>query len=179
MQTFTYSQDVNEFFITPGRTKQALILCQNSKGEFILGKKTSYPEGISRMVGGGIDINEDVLIGTKRELKEELSIDAIDSDLKELCLIQATFTKGTEQQNLDIYVYFYNIGDLILTAGDDVADFAYLNAEDLNDLINKLEALTGTYPDKYGKASEMLWSDWAKLHSFVLKQAISSYELLD
>lgn len=172
MQTINYTQVVQEFFITPGRKRVAQILCQNSKGEFILGKRPYYSNGISRFLGGGIENNEEPIAGAIRELKEELNIETSASDLKELCLIKTTFIKGNEQEHLDTYVYYYNIKDLVIAPGDDVADLAYLTTKDLNQLLINLGSLTGIYPNHFARSKNISWSDWAKFHGFVLSNTI-------
>lgn len=43
------------------RDRTILVLCRDGKGNFLLGAKpTHYPEGIVRMLGGGVDDDETV-----------------------------------------------------------------------------------------------------------------------
>lgn len=174
MQTFNLELPVKEFFIKPGRTRMTLILIKTSDNKFALGTKITYLPNIARMIGGGIEEGEDPELATLRELKEETNLDVELDKLQELCTIESVFKKGDQTENLTTYVYLYNLGNKNLTAGDDVNGFAYFTAEELKQLVSKLQNLDGTYPALYKKEETMLWKDWGTFHGFVLQKAIDS-----
>lgn len=58
------------------RDRTVLVLCRDREGNFLLGAKPTYfPEGIVRMLGGGVDDDETVADAAKREVREEMGIE--------------------------------------------------------------------------------------------------------
>lgn len=67
------------------RKKLALIAAIDLEGNILIGSKPNFfPEGISRMLGGGVKDDEDERLGALRELEEELGVNATVEDLKPL-----------------------------------------------------------------------------------------------
>ncbi|OGZ27960.1 MAG: hypothetical protein A2365_02815 [Candidatus Nealsonbacteria bacterium RIFOXYB1_FULL_40_15] len=64
------------------RKKLALIAVQDLEGNILVGSKPNfYPEGISRLLGGGVKNGEDKKRGALRELEEELGVIATINEL--------------------------------------------------------------------------------------------------
>lgn len=181
MKTFNYDVKVKQLIVSPKRHKQALILCKNSNNQFVLGKKDSYyPDGISRMVGGGVKEDEDPKLGAMRELNEELKIDVVPENLIELSQIKVVMHLNEVVHPLDYFVYYYDLKDTPIIPSDDITSFAYLTLEELDQLVNKLKALSGYVEAKHDDEDvKRDWSDWGNIQGFVLEKTLESLSELN
>ncbi len=151
----------------------AVVLVRNKNGQWVLGRKDSfYPEGIVRMIGGGMD-DGNPLGDIQRELKEELAVEVEEDRLKPLihAEIIGRLPDG-EQVTTSVFV-FYLMTYESLVAGDDLSGLAYLSDHDMHDLIGRYGRLPesgvirkdepdGTWAD-YGKI-------WGPIHAAALER---------
>lgn len=148
------------------RKKCVLIAVENHEGKILIGAKPyMFPPTIARLLGGGVDENEDVKLAAVRELEEELGVKTSPEKLTELVLfaIDAKDDAGRTFHN-DTYVYHVNIGDQKFQAGDDVKHIIALTPDELYDLGISYAELPETlwYNGPEGMYS---WADYAKMYS--------------
>ncbi len=152
------------------RKKLALIAVRDLDGKILIGSKPNFfPEGISRMLGGGIQEDEDERLGALRELEEELGVTATVDELKPLLQINvhAEDKDGNIFDN-STFIYFYQLKDNNYKAGDDVKSIVKLTVDELYELGEKYEALAGDnwYNGIEGKHS---WGDYGKVYGPIHK----------
>lgn len=152
------------------RKRLTLIAVQDSEGNILVGSKPNfYPKGIYRMNGGGVDEDEDPIVGAQRELKEELGIDVDISDLKLLLQINvhAVDKQGKEYNNSN-FIYFYQLKDNNYKAGDDIKSIVKLSIDDLYKLGEKYESLSKD--DWFKNEMENYnWKDYGKVYGPIHK----------
>ena len=131
------------------RGQHALIaLVQNN--QLILGSKDLYPEGIHRLVGGGIDPDEDPRNGAQRELEEELGITLEPEDFEPIAQVSAHITEKSQNKHgqfSDINSYqfttyiFFAQSDQPLHPDDDLDGIVLFNQVQLKQLIDNFNQL--------------------------------------
>jgi 8-oxo-dGTP pyrophosphatase MutT (NUDIX family) len=144
------------------RGRHVLILVENADGEFVLGAKKMYPPDIQRMVGGGVEGDEDSAVAASRELEEELGIKVAPEKLQHLFTLTADVRPqaSTEQHTFITDVYYVNTGNQPLLPSSDLDGLAYFSREEVEKLIQRYAELP-TEPDpKVGFA----WADYGQLY---------------
>lgn len=176
MKEYHLHLNVIEFPPSFKRGELALILLKNSSGQYVLGNKDIYPKGISRIVGGGIETGEDPATAAARELQEETGLVAQPKDLTGLARVEARITNATDEHVTFItHVFFYNLGEQIITPQDDVKSAALLDEERYFELLHRYENLPKTLDEKFGFA----WFDYGQLYAFIHRLAINEVRHLD
>jgi 8-oxo-dGTP pyrophosphatase MutT (NUDIX family) len=151
---------------------QVSILVLNQDKKWILGKKPNfYPQGVVRMLGGGVDKGEDFLTAAQREFSEETGI-LVEKD-QFIPLVQINVTAKTNsgedgEASFPVYLLKY---DSVLKANDDVKGFAFLDDEELRQLITKFKELPNTLIPGETKAT---WFDYGKIWSVIHEAAFNS-----
>jgi len=153
------------------RGQQALILVRTSDDRFVIGGKSHYPQGISRLVGGGIEKGEEPLLGAARELQEELGFQVKPTDLVPLAKINVQVTNPEKNVTFAIYVYFYQLTDQTIKASDDLDSLVYLSQSELLSLIKAYQELPKTIDEVHGFA----WFDYGQLYNQVHQIALDEY----
>jgi 8-oxo-dGTP pyrophosphatase MutT (NUDIX family) len=159
------------------RKKHVLILVVNCDGKFILGKKNGfYPDGISRLLGGGIDDGESPQDAAQREIKEELLIDLPVSNFIELCSVKTVAQTTEGQMEMETWIFFVRLdSNAKITASDDVSSLVALDSSEFEDLVNNIKNLSGEFiTEKFS----FLWSDWGKVYGPIHEYAIREFNKL-
>ncbi len=152
------------------RKRLCLIVVRDLVGNILVGSKPNfYPAGIYRMIGGGVDENENPVVGTQRELKEELGIDA---DIKDLNLLLQVDVNAIDAQerifNNSNFIYFYQLKDNNYKAGDDIKSVIKLTINELYMLGEKYETLSED--DWFKNEMENYnWKDYGKVYGPIHK----------
>lgn len=151
------------------RKRHAMLVLVNQKGKYVLGKKHAYPEGISRFVGGGIDESEDATVGASRELQEELGFVVDPTALIPLAHLTNTVSLPNKPDTVfETFLYGYVLGDEKLIPGDDLDGIAYLNSEEMEQLIQRFKSLPNDVVHPRTGDAPFRWSDYgnfaAKVH---------------
>ena len=147
------------------RDRTTLILCRDRDGKFILGTKAGYyPDGIVRMLGGGVNKEEEVVDGAIREIKEEIGIDATKEELIELAQIDVTGKFEDKIYKTSIFVYFLNSDKDDYLAGDDVTDVVRYSETEFRDLIKR-----------FSEIRPGPWQDFGKVYGFVHQVTLDEF----
>lgn len=161
------------------RGRHALILLRDRHGSYVLGHKSAYPEGISRMVGGGIESDEDPHLGAARELEEELHISAGREELIPLAEVIAQIEGPENEYTFITYVYFFQMQDEVLQPSDDIQDIRLLKPAEMHELINRFRELPDTLVSRDGKPElAFRWSDYGALYAEIHRIALEEAERL-
>ena len=152
------------------RKQCTLVAVENEAGKILIGAKPYfYPPTIARMLGGGVDEDEEVDVALVRELSEELGVTLDRSDFTPLIKFNtyATDETGKEFHN-QTFVYHAKIGNQKYQAGDDVKFILELTADELYHLGGHYEELPETLWYK-GPEGEFCWADYAKMYGPIHK----------
>lgn len=127
------------------RGEHVPVLIRNQDNMFILGTKEMYPEGIARLVGGGLD-EDTPLKGAIREVQEELQIALTPDQLTPLARV-AYHISHSEDIVFTAHLFFASI-DQPVHPSDDLDGIIELSELELEKLIEKYAQLTSqTLPD--------------------------------
>lgn len=156
------------------RGQHALILVRNQAGNFILGSKEMYPDQISRMVGGGLDRDEDPATGAARELEEELHLHVPPHELQPLAIVVADITHQQEKISFTTWLYYYQLqGEQQIQPDDDLDGVAELTQSEVEQLIERYSQLEGLV----NKENHFAWVDYGALygpmHQIALQRAVN------
>lgn len=160
--------------------QDTVLIVVRAGDKYVFGNKEGcYPDGITRLLGGGVKNNETLEQAARREIKEELSVIIISQQLKKLddVIVEAedSFGKRYRMRTNMFFVDLSNIGTLV--AGGDVTNLAYLTKEEFEKLIEKFNKLPqDLWRNKDGE--EFSWGDYGKLYGFVHDIALKSVEEL-
>lgn len=160
------------------RKNHVLVLVCTQDGGYILGSKVNfYPSEITRMIGGGINANEEPRVAAKRELDEELGINVALSRLKD-CVVIKTIADTTEgEMTMTTYVFTLKITqdeELNITPSDDISGVTRYTTDEYQKLVENMANLEGTYVGvtTAGKEFTFDWSDWGKIYAPIHRAAL-------
>lgn len=156
------------------RGRHALILLVNEHGKYILGAKNLYPQGIYRLVGGGLNPGEDPQEGATRELNEEFQLSYTSDQLTPLAQIQADITETGSGKKYAFTTYLYTATCKMaeLRPSDDLDGMEDFTREEINALVDRYYDLSDeliNLQGKYGDQDEWAfrWSDYGKFYGRV------------
>jgi 8-oxo-dGTP pyrophosphatase MutT (NUDIX family) len=146
------------------------VLVRDRQGQWVLGRKDYlYPEGIVRMIGGGMDDNNPVA-DAQRELKEELGIEMDEERLKPLVHAEITgHLPNNEDVTVSVFVFYAAVFESI-SAHDDLSGLAYLADRDMHRLVEKYAELPD---DMINDEHNGLWSDYGKIWGPIHQAALA------
>lgn len=151
------------------RGSHVLILLRDFQGHFILGCKAIYPDGICRLLGGGVEEGEEPDLAARRELEEETGLKVGEQELIKLGSVTAHLTdENQEQVTFVSHIYFHACGQAKLAATDDVDELCYLTPGEMHKLIERYRTLPNTIDPKVNFA----WFDYGHLYSFIHQFAL-------
>jgi 8-oxo-dGTP pyrophosphatase MutT (NUDIX family) len=163
---------VPQFF----RGRHALISVRDKDGSFYLGQKHVYPEGIVRLVGGGLDGDEDARIGAARELQEELGVSIDPELLKPLAeIILEIEVNGSKDQIITFKTFLFEyISDdpAAFTPTDDLDGVMKLTKDQMKELVSRFEHLSDDIQTVSGEPTPFRWSDYGKYYARVHEIAL-------
>ena len=173
MKQIPLSINIKSPFGNLHRERTVLIVIKNSQGKYLLGAKEGhYPDGISRLMGGGVDNGEDILSAAIRELKEELNVTIPLEQLEPYAdvLVEAIDEKGVKYSTC-ISIVKLTVPIDQYSAGDDVTNVVELTKEEVLDLIKRYQELS---PDFWFENDQKRfnWADYGKVYAPVHKIAI-------
>jgi ADP-ribose pyrophosphatase YjhB (NUDIX family) len=156
------------------RGRHALILLQNEDGNYVLGAKKLYPQGIFRLVGGGIEGEEDPTTGAVRELQEEFGLKYSRDQLTPLAQIRATISETSTGRAYEFttFLYLAHCVQKDLHPSDDLDGMETFSREEVNALVDRFYDLSDELVSLKGKYAEQdewafRWSDYGKYYGRV------------
>jgi 8-oxo-dGTP pyrophosphatase MutT (NUDIX family) len=150
----------------------AVVLVRDKQGQWVLGRKEGfYPEGIARMVGGGMD-NGNPLVDVQRELQEELGVVVDEDRLKPLIHAEImAHLPNKEQVTASVFVFYAAIFEPI-KAADDLTGLAYMADRDLHRLVEKYADLPDDVLIRGDESNGSgTWADYGKIWGPIHKAA--------
>ena len=157
------------------RNRLSLIVIVDIDGNILVGSRPHfYPQDIYRLIGGGIDDNEEVIDGYLRELKEEVGVEATKEDLKEIMQVNvnAVDKNGKEYKNTN-YIFLYKLKTNRYKAGDDIKQIIKLSVDELYKLGERYENLSSD--DWFKNDMENYnWYDYGQVYGPIHK-LVASY----
>ena len=121
--------------------REIAVWVMNEKNEVLLQRRSSKKkQGANKfsITAGHIAVNEKEVSAAIRELKEEIGLNFIESDLKLIDIYR------NEQKNNNCFSYMYlvktnkKIGDMTMQE-EEVSELKYISIEDLEDRMKKLD----------------------------------------
>lgn len=159
------------------RDRTVLLLFRNSQGKYIFERaSTYYPDGISRLLGGGVDKGEEVINAAIREMKEETGIDLNRDELDELVQINVEGVYKTALYKTQIFVYFLNSRKDNFKEGYDASDLIAYSEDEYKELVKRYLQLKADQLKTEGD-NTFSWGDYGKVYGFVHEVALN--ELLE
>lgn len=168
---FKFDLFANPFDNLKYRDRTTLILSRDGNGKLLLGASDQYPSGIVRMIGGGVDKEEDVLMAAIREVKEETGADITSEELVELVAINLEGTFSEANYKHTISVYFLNSTKDNLLAGDDVSEIVAMTEDEYRGLVANMRSLKADHMSST-EESAYSWGDFGKVYGFVHEVAL-------
>lgn len=157
------------------RDRTTLILCKDRDGRYVLGTEHGfYPEGIARMIGGGIDKEEKPVDGAIREVKEEIGIDVTTKELVELVQFDITGSFKNKRYKHSIFVYYLDSSKDDYVAGDDVSEIIRYTEAEYKELVKRFFALKADHiyvKDDY----TFSWRDYGNVYGYVHQVTLEEY----
>lgn len=133
---------------TKPRRGEVVMVVPNEKGQIWLHTKDFYPEGVYRLMTGGLETGETPYIALLREVEEETGFKVkIDR-----CLAVITHTISNKEQALPFASYVFlttpGVGHPQLTdQGEAISDFRAVPVEELGKVARQLRSLRGRFSD--------------------------------
>lgn len=157
------------------RKNHVLILVKDKTGRYILGKKDNfYAPGMARMLGGGLNENEDPREASSRELAEETKMLIKPDNLISLgqVITKAKTSEGIMYMNVHLFGATIESCDSIVPSDDISSVQSYTRAE-IKSLIDAMDNLDGEFRnnDFY-----FLHRDWGAIYSFIHKLALAKFD---
>lgn len=156
------------------REKTVLVACRTHGGKYLFGeKKNFYPNGIVRLIGGGVDKNDKTtLAAAQRELEEEIKYKPSENELSLLGIVNV-LAKDNKSSVYNHKVYIYNLNlpeSVFIEANDDLSGICELDINEIRSLLNTYKNLPKTLMGSEGNLN-FRWYDFAQLygplHQFV------------
>ena len=161
------------------RTDTVLVVVRVGD-RYVFGSKVGYyPDGITRLLGGGVKGDELPEQAAQREIEEELSVTINPGQLKKIddVVVEAEDDLG-KKYKMKTSMFFVDLSNVsTLVAGDDVTNLAYLTKEEFKKLIENFNNLPqDLWRNQDGE--DFSWGDYGKLYGFVHDVALKSLERL-
>jgi hypothetical protein len=156
------------------RKRHVLVLVVDKDSNFILGKKKGfYPDHVARMLGGGINDNEDPKVAAKREIEEELLVNIPIESFKELCSVITQASTSEGDMEMQTWVYSVKLPDSAdVKPSDDITGIQIYTQEQYEKLLKDISDLSGEFiTEKFS----FLWTDWGKIYGPIHKYALDRF----
>lgn len=153
------------------RGEHVLLFLIDENGQFVLARKDIYPEGIYRMLGGGIDQGETPLQAAQRELAEETGIQLPAEQFKMLLTASANLNSPEGQFSFTTHVFAAHVSSAELKPGSDIQGVVHLDTAQYRQLVERYRQL----PQETDPNSGFSWVDYGKLYGLLHDSAWQAY----
>jgi 8-oxo-dGTP pyrophosphatase MutT (NUDIX family) len=137
-----------------GRRGEIVLAIENNKGEILLHTKSFYPDGVFRMMTGGIHYDESVLHGLQREAMEETG--AVLPSITPVAVLFYTFMHENQRVPFISYLFHTRISELEPKPQDTEENISAFRWVDMNGLQSTIDQLLNLAQE---------WEDWGRMRS--------------
>jgi 8-oxo-dGTP pyrophosphatase MutT (NUDIX family) len=138
--------------VLSNRDAEVVLAAQRPSGRFLIHTKGEYPDGVYRLMSGGIGRDEDVLQAVHRELVEETGLDG--QIARFVGILTTRFQHEGQELGFVSYLFHIRLSDGPLSPEDDAEDiigFREVTLQELGELADELECLDNGF-----------WRDWGR-----------------
>lgn len=174
MPTFINNITLNSVFGNLYRSKHVLIVLIDPDGNYLLGSKPKfYPPGIYRLVGGGVEPNENSQEAAEREFTEELGMQPNPDKLQPLAKVITSGNYNSKLFTNTTYLFKYQLdAEEELQAGDDIEELIECSPHKLKELIDNYQQLApNNWLIENGQKVHS-WHDYGQMYSFIHQVAL-------
>ncbi|MHB0856590.1 MAG: NUDIX hydrolase [Anaerolineae bacterium] len=136
------------------RASEVVIVLRRKNGRYLVHTKGFYPQGVFRLLTGGIEAGEDLLEALQRETKEETGLEV--AIQRFLAVLHNRFVCGEEAVTFTSYLFLLQERDGVLGSHDDTESITGFREVDLAGLLVLAEELEALEPD---------WGDWGRFRA--------------
>lgn len=173
MQTFKLNLSIEKPFGNLFRAETVLIICHTANNTILLGDKVGfYPEGISRLLGGGVEKSDTSLVdAAQSELEEETCYRPSKKSLKHVAqFVISARDSQKKRYSHTAHVFYCKIPpEVTVQASDDVTHISEATVDQLKTLAQKYSTLSKEAIASDGSL-QYSWYDfgqvYAPIHSF-------------
>lgn len=143
---------------------------------WILGRKEIYPDGIARLVGGGVEDGEELVVAAARELFEEVGVRVPTTQLVPLTTVRCSFEERSTGKKpvFQASLFFCELSsDTTLHPDDDLDDLWECSTEEFREIIGRFSTLN---PDLKDSKTGFRWADYGEVYAFIHKLALDLAE---
>ncbi len=143
------------------RGAEVVLLLRRPNGKYVVHTKSFYPQGVYRLLSGGIKPGEDVVSAALREAHEETGL-CVDV-LAFLALAEHCFLCGGRCLGLTSFLFVVSDRGGTLASGDpdeSITDFREVSLDELREIAKELESLPPG------------WSDWGLFRASMHRLAV-------
>lgn len=137
-----------------------------------MGTKGFYPEGTARLMGGGVDNNEDLLDAVQREMKEETGLILDKEEFEPLIEVKVEGQHEDEIHRLSVFVYFVELDDEEAIASDDVEEILMTDEAGFRKINQVLLNLPHDFMAEKDNGVNFSWGDYGKVYGFIQEKAL-------
>jgi 8-oxo-dGTP pyrophosphatase MutT (NUDIX family) len=152
------------------RGQHVLILIWDpQQRKYILSRKNYYPTGMTRLLGGGRERDEEPLVAAQREFTEETGKNVNLKEIRELGLVTADIQVVGQPETIHFVtdVYAVEITRQEITPQDDVDEVVLLDDEAYDQLLETYEHL----PQEIDPGRGFAWYDYGQYYGPVHRLA--------
>ena len=163
MSASFFSYTINVQVIPPValRGQHVLILLEDNQHNYVFGKKKIYPEGICRMVGGGVEPKELPIHAAVRELLEELKLFVEPTELKELATVTFHITDAKQQTAIfTTTIYYLPLKDRGIVPQSDLDAIVRVTTTGAPSVLKAYELLSAEIDPNV----QFAWADYSKIY---------------
>ena len=155
------------------RDRTVLLVLRNSKGEFILEGSRFYPPGIYRLLGGGVEADENPIEAALREMQEETGIRLPSDVFHEIAEITVNGFYKNNKYSMTSYIYDVRTPIDKFEQSAEVIDTITLSLENFKLLIDRCNNISA---DKIHNLPDYSysWADFGKVYGFIQQVALES-----
>ncbi|MEK6247281.1 MAG: NUDIX hydrolase [Planctomycetales bacterium] len=162
----------NESF--KNRRGEILFALQRADGRILIHTKKTYPKGVYRVLGGGIDWKEPIRSSLTREVHEETQFAVADEQF--LGMLGYQLTSPQSQQSVPFVSYVFLVPGVegepsTLDESEGISGFKWVSMADLASVAETLRNLEDDHPGR---------ADWGRFravgHDFIIENASGRLE---
>jgi 8-oxo-dGTP pyrophosphatase MutT (NUDIX family) len=124
------------------RRGEVILVLPRPGGRVLLHTKPTYPEGIYRFPGGGVDRGEAVETAARREAREETGFDV--EPVRFVGVVENTFEVAGDRRSYPSFVFIMQPttqAPHVLDPDEEIAGFHEIPVEELSRIVEQLDAL--------------------------------------